>query len=94
MCNGECSLTNSLILTAHIYLLSGSIYTICVHLQVVKVRPSDRDAKAKYTECNKIVKMNAFAKAIAVNDSKTIAETLDLSTMCKISVCSTLMLGY
>lgn len=55
-------------------------------LQVVKVRPSDKDAKAKYTECNKIVKMNAFAKAIAVNDSKTVADTLDLSTMCKLAL--------
>ncbi|WAR19748.1 PPP5-like protein [Mya arenaria] len=32
---------------------------------VKKVRPNDKDAKAKYTECNKIVMMNAFAKAIA-----------------------------
>lgn len=51
--------------------------------QVVKVRPNDKDAKAKYTECNKIVKMNAFAKAIAVNDTKSVAETLDLENMSK-----------
>ncbi|XP_060557027.1 serine/threonine-protein phosphatase 5-like, partial [Ruditapes philippinarum] len=48
---------------------------------VVKVRPNDKDAKAKYTECNKIVKMNAFAKAIAVNDTKSVAESLDLESM-------------
>ncbi|XP_052767610.1 serine/threonine-protein phosphatase 5-like [Mya arenaria] len=48
---------------------------------VKKVRPNDKDAKAKYTECNKIVMMNAFAKAIAVDDSKSIAETLDIANM-------------
>jgi len=45
------------------------------------VRPNDKDAKAKYTECNKIVKMQAFAKAIAVDHSKSIAETLDIASM-------------
>lgn len=34
--------------------------------QVQKARPSDKDAKLKYQECSKIVKMNAFARAIAV----------------------------
>ena len=51
--------------------------------QVTKVRPNDKDAKAKYTECNKIVTMNAFARAIAVDDNKSIADSLDFNTMGK-----------
>lgn len=35
-------------------------------LQVMKARPNDKDAKAKYQQCNKIVKMDAFQRAIAV----------------------------
>ena len=50
---------------------------------MTKVRPNDKDAKAKYTECNKIVTMNAFAKAIAVDDNKSIADTLDINSMGK-----------
>ena len=50
-------------------------------LQVTKTRPNDKDAKAKYTECNKIVTMNAFARAIAVDDNKSIADTLDINNM-------------
>ena len=49
----------------------------------MKVRPNDKDAKAKYTECNKIVKMAAFARAIAVDDEKSIADTLDIASMCE-----------
>jgi len=42
---------------------------------VYKRRPSDDDAKAKYTECNKIVKRLAFEKAIAVDKvEKSLAE--------------------
>lgn len=51
---------------------------------VVKFRPSDLDAKKKLTECSKIVKQMAFAKAIAVDDSvtrKSVAESVNLETM-------------
>ncbi|XP_018783852.1 PREDICTED: serine/threonine-protein phosphatase 5 [Bactrocera latifrons] len=42
---------------------------------VSKCRPNDKDAKLKYTECNKIVKMRAFERAIAVDTpEKTLAE--------------------
>lgn len=42
---------------------------------VAKRRPNDKDAAMKYTECNKLVKRLAFAKAIS-NDvpEKTLAE--------------------
>lgn len=51
---------------------------------VMKARPSDADAKAKYTECNKIVKKLAFEKAISLdNDKKNIADTINLDAMGK-----------
>lgn len=44
-------------------------------LQVAKVRPSDESAKIKFNECKKIVKMQAFERAIASDTSeKTLAE--------------------
>lgn len=42
---------------------------------VSKCRPNDKEAKMKFTECNKIVKMRAFERAIAVDKpEKTLAE--------------------
>ena len=48
---------------------------------VKRARPRDRDAITKYTECNKIVKQQAFARAIAVEREKTVAETIDLESI-------------
>ncbi|XP_041354405.1 serine/threonine-protein phosphatase 5-like [Gigantopelta aegis] len=48
---------------------------------VVKVKPNDKDARSKFTECNKIIKRMAFEKAIAVDDTSSIADTLDLDHM-------------
>ena len=51
---------------------------------VMKARPSDRDAKLKFTECNKIVKKLAFEKAIAVDENKkSIADSINLEVMSK-----------
>ena len=51
---------------------------------VVKARPNDKDAKAKYTECNKVVRQIAFEKAIAVESSrKNPSQTIDLDTIGK-----------
>lgn len=42
---------------------------------MAKVRPSDESAKIKFNECKKIVKMQAFERAIASDTSeKTLAE--------------------
>ena len=50
--------------------------------RVSKVRPNDKDAKAKFTECRKIVQQIAFNKAIAVDEKATsIAENLDMESM-------------
>ncbi len=50
----------------------------------MKYRPNDKDAKAKYTECNKIVKMRAFERAIRVDSNKkSIADQLDVENMSK-----------
>jgi serine/threonine-protein phosphatase 5 len=48
---------------------------------VRKVHPNDTDAKKKYDECNKIVRQEAFAKAIA-SEEKSIVDQIDISTMC------------
>ncbi|CAK8676635.1 serine/threonine-protein phosphatase 5-like [Clavelina lepadiformis] len=50
---------------------------------VVKVKPKDKDAKLKYTECSKIVKQKAFERAIACNeyDKKPIADSINLDTI-------------
>ena len=50
--------------------------------RVSKVRPNDKDAKAKFTECRKIVQQIAFNKAIAVDEKTTsVAENLDMESM-------------
>lgn len=49
---------------------------------VTKVKPNDKDAKLKFTECSKIVRKLAFEKAIAVDDTKkNIADTINLDAM-------------
>lgn len=49
---------------------------------VVKVRPNDKDARAKFSECKKIVQMQAFQKAIAVEENhKSVADSIDLASM-------------
>lgn len=47
---------------------------------VKRARPRDSDALAKFTECNKIVKQMAFAKAIAV-EQKNVTETIKWEMM-------------
>lgn len=51
--------------------------------RVCKVRPNDKDAKLKFTECRKIVQQIAFNKAISVEDQKaaSVAEALDIESM-------------
>jgi serine/threonine-protein phosphatase 5 len=54
---------------------------------VMKARPNDKDAKLKFTECNKIVKILAFEKAIAVEENKkTIADSVKLEAMSKLNL--------
>nr|CAG4643841.1 EOG090X03S1 [Lepidurus arcticus] len=49
---------------------------------VSKARPNDKDARLKYTECNKIVKKEAFEKAISVDSvKKSIADSIDIENM-------------
>lgn len=48
---------------------------------VVKARPNDKDAKDRYMECRKMVKVSAFNKAISVEDKKNIADTINLEDM-------------
>ena len=51
---------------------------------VKKAKPRDPDAISKYNECNKIVKQQAFARAIAVEqDDRSIAETIEVEKMGK-----------
>uniref|UniRef100_H2Z6Q4 Serine/threonine-protein phosphatase n=1 Tax=Ciona savignyi TaxID=51511 RepID=H2Z6Q4_CIOSA len=49
---------------------------------VVKVRPTDKDARMKYNACSKIVKQKAFEKAIACDDNKKpVSETINLENI-------------
>jgi len=51
---------------------------------VKRARPRDSDAVSKYTECRKIVKQQAFARAIVVESSKkSVAENMDPDSMGK-----------
>ena len=46
------------------------------------MRPSDKDARAKYTQCKKIVQEQAFARAIAVESkTKSVCDDLRLDAM-------------
>ena len=51
--------------------------------EAVKIaRPRDRDALSRFTECSKIVRQLAFARAIAVEScNKMVSETIDVETM-------------
>lgn len=58
-----------------------------MYLKVTKVGPNDKDAKAKYTECNKIVKQIAFQKAISVEDNKkNVSDSINLDAMSKYNI--------
>lgn len=48
---------------------------------VVKKAPSDATAKIRLADCEKIVKRDAFLKAIEVEDAPSAAEGLDLEHM-------------
>ena len=61
--------------------LSFEVSFLSYSLQVTKFRPKDRDANLKYLECKKIVQRQAFEKAIAVDDKKSVADTVDLKSM-------------
>jgi serine/threonine-protein phosphatase 5 len=48
---------------------------------VIKKNPKDAVAKARFEECNKIVKRDAFLKAIEISDAPSAAEGLDVDSM-------------
>lgn len=48
--------------------------------RVLKYRPSDSDTKKKFEEVKKIIKRIAFEKAIAVDDPKSVGESIDLNS--------------
>ncbi|VEL25507.1 unnamed protein product [Protopolystoma xenopodis] len=48
---------------------------------VVRVAPGDKDARVKLTECQKIARLKAFAKAIAVDEKASLIDTVDLSSI-------------
>ena len=51
------------------------------------MKPNDPDAKSKFVECRKIVHKLAFAKSIAIDDTKqSIADSINLDSMSKFLV--------
>lgn len=67
---------------ASAYLALGKFKLSLKDYEIVrKYRPKDKDAECKYTECKKIVHQEAFRKAIAVEDKKAVADSVDLNSM-------------
>jgi serine/threonine-protein phosphatase 5 len=54
---------------------------------VVKFRPNDKDAKAKCTECKKIVQRQLFEKAIAAEE-RPVFDTIDIDSIGKSEITS------
>ena len=49
---------------------------------VFKARPNDKDAKLKFNECSKIVRQQAFEKAIAVDTvKKCVSDSINIDSM-------------
>jgi serine/threonine-protein phosphatase 5 len=48
---------------------------------VVKKNPKDAQAKLRFEDCNRVVKRDAFLKAIEIADAPSAAEGLDLENM-------------
>lgn len=49
---------------------------------VYKARPNDKDAKLKFNECSKIVRQQAFERAIAVDTvKKSVSESINIDSM-------------
>lgn len=48
---------------------------------VVKVKPTDADAKAKLSECDKAIKRAAFEEAIALEHTRPLYETINVATL-------------
>lgn len=49
---------------------------------VFKARPNDKDAKLKFNECSKIVRQQAFEKAIAVDSvKKCVSDSINVDAM-------------
>jgi serine/threonine-protein phosphatase 5 len=48
---------------------------------VVKKAPNDATAKLRMAECDKVIKRDAFLKAIEISDAPSAAEGLDLDSM-------------
>ncbi len=50
---------------------------------MVKLKPTDKDAQAKFKECDKVVKALRFAKAISQpdEDEGNVADSIDVASM-------------
>jgi len=49
--------------------------------QVLKIKPKSKDAKAKLAACSKLVKAQAFARALVTPDAKPLWQTLELENL-------------
>lgn len=58
---------------------------------VVKAIPNNKDAKDRFMECSKMVKVLAFQKAISVEEKKNIADMINLEAMGEYSTISTFL---
>lgn len=65
----------------YVYLACRCLASFVCFFQVTKARPNDKDARMKYDECNKICKRLAFEKAIASDDGKCVADSIDINSL-------------
>lgn len=49
--------------------------------QVRKAVPNNADAKQKYDECQKLMRKIAFEKAISVDDTRSIADSINVDAI-------------
>lgn len=73
----SCPITN---LTNSLRISTNFQIALSDYNRVRTARPNDQDVQRKYDEVQKIVKRNAFLQAIAVDDPKSIAESIDLNS--------------
>lgn len=74
---------NTDLCTASAYMALGKTKLALKDYEAVfKAKPNDQDAKLKFNECNKIVRQQAFERAIAVDVvKKAVSETIDVEAI-------------
>jgi hypothetical protein len=65
-----------------------------IHKSCLQVHPRDKDAVAKFRECEKEVKAAAFAAAIQTEETMPLSETINLDKIGACVVVGLWVVGY